>query len=189
MSGEMLGDRRRALEESYFDQKDKELLEQMRRKMETGEREKALAEATGITDKMVLADLAKSGSEPGALAALGLVPLVEIAWSDGSISDGERTAVLKAAAEMGIAAGSPSQELLQKWLIARPPVGAVVAWKEYVKALVGTMPPDRAKSMQASIIGRAKKVAESSGGILGMGNKISAAEQGMLDDLAKAFEK
>jgi hypothetical protein len=181
-----LDDRKRALE-AYFDQQDRELIAKMRQKLAAQEREVELAAATGITDKMILSDLGKSDADIGAIAALGLIPLVEVAWADGRISPGESTAALKAAASMGVPEGSQAYALLEKWLANRPSHGAVAAWKEYVKALAKSWGRDRTRHIQKAIIGRATSVAQSAGGILGLGAKVSAKEQAVLDELDSAF--
>ena len=41
--------------------------------------------------------------------------------------------------------------------------------------------------MKREVLGRAQRVAEATGGILGIG-KVSAAEQRVLDEIAKAFD-
>jgi hypothetical protein len=181
-----LEDRQRALE-AYFDQKDRELIEKMRQKLVAQERELELAAATGITDKMILADLGKADADIGAIAALGLLPLAEVAWADGRISPGEPTAALKAAAAMGVHEGSQAYALLEKWLTTRPSHGALAAWKEYVKALAKVWGRDRTRHIQNAIIGRATNVAQSAGGILGLGNKVSPKEQLVLSELESAF--
>ena len=181
-----LDERARALE-AYFDQQDRELIEKMRQKMAAQEREAELSAATGITDRMILSDLGKESTDMGALAALGLIPLVEVAWADGRISPGESTAALTAAAGMGVTEGSQAYALLEKWLKTRPSPGAVAAWKEYVKALVKSWGRERTREIQKAIIGRAAGVAQSAGGILGLGNKVSVKEQAVLDELESAF--
>lgn len=186
MNTNPLDDRKRALE-AYFDQQDRELIERMRNKMVAQEREVELSAATGITDRMLLSDLGKGDADIGAMAALGLIPLVEVAWADGQISAGESSAVLKAAASMGVPQGSPAYALLEKWLKTRPSPGAVSAWKEYVRALVKTWPEERSWAIKNSILNRATSVAQAAGGILGMGNRISAKEQAVIDDLSSAF--
>ncbi len=181
-----LDDRKRALE-AYFDQQDRILIEKMRQKLVAQEREMELAAATGMTDKMILADLGKAESDIGAIAALGLIPLAEVAWADGRISPGEPTAALKAAASMGVPEGSHAYDLLEKWLSTKPSAGIIAAWKEYVKALSKSWGRERTGHIRKAIIGRATSVAQAAGGILGLGNKVSIKEQAVLDELDSAF--
>ena len=88
---------------------------------------------------------------------------------------------------MGVPEGSHAYDLLEKWLQKRPSHGAVAAWKEYVKALAKVWGRDRTGDIRKAIIGRATSVAQTAGGILGLGNKVSAKEQAVLDELDSAF--
>jgi hypothetical protein len=179
-------DRRRALE-SYLDDQDRDHLNTMRRELVAEEREAELASATGIKDRIILAELDKVDSDIGALAALGLIPLVEVAWADGTISPEESTAILQAAASMGVSEGSQSYALLEKWLVTRVSHGAVAAWRDYVKALAKVWGRERTGQIRNAIIGRAESVAQATGGILGLGNKVSPKEQLVLNELDSAF--
>jgi hypothetical protein len=44
------------------------------------------------------------------------------------------------------------------------------------------------ESLKQQILGRARSVAEATGGFLGLGSKISSEEEIILAELAKAFE-
>jgi hypothetical protein len=125
---------------------------------------------------------------PHFLAVLGIFPLVEVAWCDGSISPEERRAVLDAAADLGVAKDSPTHQLLDRWLEHRPAENAVDLWADYTRAICATLDPGMVAKVKDGVMGRAKKIAMAAGGILGFGNRISPVEQDCLDDLAKAFE-
>jgi hypothetical protein len=146
-----------------------------------------LAAAVGTSDAVTLKAVSKVEGGVPVLAAMALLPLVEVAWCDGDVSSQERNAILKAAVELEISVDSPPYELLKSWLENRPKQGAVVAWKDYVQALCATLEPAAVLRLKQAIIGRAEAVARSAGGILGLGNKVSAAEQATLAELSKAF--
>ena len=82
------------------------------------------------------------------LAALTLIPLVEVAWADGSIAQQERDAILEAAASVGITPESESYFLLGNWLKKAPPAGLLEAWESYVAALSETLTPDARRDRQ-----------------------------------------
>ena len=63
----------------------------------------------------------------------------------------------------------------------------VDAWKEYIAALSSRLPATRAKKLAEEILGRARSIAATSGGILGLGAKVSVSEQFALDELEHAF--
>lgn len=153
----------------------------------SGEPTGALAAVSGIDDKALLEDLLAAGIRPETFACLSLLPLVEVAWADGDISARERDALLKAAAQHGIESGSAAKALLEHWLATRPEMKMVTAWKEYIAALSARLPPHRSAQLAEEILGRARAIAATSGGILGLGAKVSVSEQFALDELEHAF--
>lgn len=183
-----LHDRGRALEEAFFAERDRQLMDKLKRKLSAEETERVLAAAVGIADEATLNALTKMEAGVQVLAAMALVPMVEVAWCDGDVSSKERDAILKAAVEMEIATDSVPYDLLKGWLENRPALGTIVAWKDYVRAICATLDPTTIFKLKQGVMGRAEKVAQAAGGILGMGNKVSAAERKCLDELAKAFE-
>jgi hypothetical protein len=183
-----LHDRGRALEEAFFADRDRQLVEKLKRKLTAEETERVLAAAMGIADDLTLKAVTKVEAGVQVLAAMALLPMVEVAWCDGDVSAQERDAILKAAVEMEVEADSVVYKVLKGWLENRPALGALAAWKNYVQAMCATLEPPTVFKLKQAVIGRAEKVAKAAGGILGLGNKVSAAEQKCLDDLAKAFE-
>ncbi len=147
----------------------------------------ALAAVSGIDDKPLLQALLDAGIRPETFACLSLLPLCEVAWADGDISSREREAVLKAAEQHGVPPGSAAASLLEHWLATRPELKMVDAWKEYIAALSARLSPDRAQKLADEILGRARSIAATSGGILGLGAKVSVSEQFALDELEHAF--
>jgi hypothetical protein len=184
--GDLFGDRRKALEDSFFRERDQQLLENLRMELETFESHKQLAHVSGILDDHVLKNLVKAGVRAETLAALTLIPLVEVAWADGAVAADEREAVLKAAGENGVTKGSASYELLARWLVERPDVRIIASWKEYVQALAKAMPPDAIFTMRERLIQRCRRVAEAAGGFLGLGGKVSKVEQAAIDEFERA---
>ena len=116
-----LFDARRTLEDAFFRKRDAILAEQFHKLEKMKETKQALQKVSGITDEKVLDKLVALNVRPETLASLAMVPLVEIAWADGSIADEEREAILKAAAQNGFAKGSIDYALIEGWLARRPP--------------------------------------------------------------------
>jgi hypothetical protein len=54
--------------------------------------------------------------------------------------------------------------------------------------LCAALKPGEKRALRDELLGRARQVAEATGGFLGLGNKISPEEQVVLDELAKVFE-
>jgi hypothetical protein len=187
-AGDIFGDRRKALEDSFFRERDHLLLEKLRLELEAIEEHKHLAHVSGILDDKVLMNLVKAGVRAETLAAVSLIPLVEVAWADGAVTDDEREAVLKGAADNGVQAGSASHQLLNHWLKDRPDVRIIAAWKEYAGALAKTMPADAMLVVRERIVGRCRKVAEASGWLLGIAGNVSRVELAAIEEFERAMQ-
>jgi tellurite resistance protein len=187
MADRKLQERARTLEEAFFKKEHERLLEKMRLKQEQEEAREALSEASGITDADLLQRLAALGIRPETLAALTLIPLVEVAWADGKMEAREREAVLRGAESSGIAEGTPSYGLLEIWTQDPPAPELMSSWKDYIRGLCAELSADQKWHLEEKILGRARAVAEAAGGFLGLGAKISSEEEAVLRDLEKAF--
>ena len=119
------------------------------------------------------------------VAALALVPLVEVAWADGSIDERERREILARAETSSIVPGSPSHALLQTWLERKPEPKLLSAWIHMVEGLCEHMTPEQVRALRSDLIERARAIASASGGLLGVG-KVSAAQADMIHQLESA---
>lgn len=184
MSNEILGNRGKALEELFF-AKENEMFHQTKQEKDAVENRRAvLSAASGISDDKVLDQLIALNISSDTLAALSLLPLVEVGWADGEMDERECKAILSAAADTGLS--NESAALLDGWLVLQPGSSILAAWKAYVGALTGNMDAVAKDNLRQEMISRARVVAESAGGILGIG-KISKEEEDKLDELARAF--
>ena len=182
-----LEQRRRALEESFFKDQDAKLLVAMRKKAARAEKRAALSESSGLTNRDLLELLLALEIDSETLAALTLIPLVEVAWADGSIAQQERDAILAAADSVGITPESESYLLLDHWLKKAPPARLLEAWESYVAALSETLTPEARRTLRKDVIERARRVATAAGGFLGLGSKISSSEEKVLERLEESF--
>lgn len=178
--------RGRALEEAFFQERDQHLMDLLRRRFTADEAKQVLSAATAVQDEIVIKELADVGA-PQFLAVLGIFPMVEVAWCDGDVSANERAAIINAAQEMGIEEKSPSHQLLKRWLETKPADNAFSLWADYAKAICATLTPDTVGKLKTGVMGRARKIAEAAGGILGFGKKISPAEEACLEKLENVF--
>ncbi|MCU0608375.1 MAG: hypothetical protein MUF22_01225 [Chitinispirillaceae bacterium] len=181
-----LEDQRHKIEDAFFREKDKALIEQLRVMKQKKETRGALAEVSGIRNSAVLDKLVDLGVRPETLAAIALVPLVEVAWADGAVSKSEEQQVLAAAEKNGMAKNGIEYKILREWLAIKPPAALLDAWVHYVGALCEKLGSREIDTLRSEIIGHAKAVAEAAGGVLGMG-AISKEEKAVLALMEKAF--
>ncbi len=187
MSEEIFGDRRKALENSFFAKESETLRQKLQEQEGMTAKKEALSQASGIKDDAVLEQLMALDIGTDTLAALALVPLVEVAWADEIVDDKERDAILDAVEAAGIRKGSASGQLLDGWLAQKPGGDVVASWQEYISALCAEMGADAKNALKRDLLGRARSVAEATGGFLGLGSKVSKSEQAVLDELERAF--
>jgi len=182
----VLGTRGRNLEEAFFARRNQELLRKLREQAEHRERREALAKATGISNGELLDRLIALDVNVERAAAFTLVPVVEVAWADGEMHAKERVAILKAAADHGLEAGTLAFELIESWLESAPDPLLLRVWKEYTAGFVANLTPEQREELKHDLLDRARAVAQAAGGFLGVG-AISKAEREMLEDMGKAF--
>src|SRR5437016_5237701 len=107
-----LADHRRMHEDEYFRQKDQELIERARRERDLNTLQQRMAEMCGVTDPDALRALEKVGYSAETASVLHVAPLVQVAWADGHVSQGERLSILEAAVAAGVDGGPAYQRLL-----------------------------------------------------------------------------
>jgi hypothetical protein len=183
-----LEERGRALENQFYEKENQEKLAAMKHKLDTQHSKEELRKASGMSDDAVLDRLVTLGLRSNTIAALSLVPLIQVAWADGTIQDNERTAILQGAHGKGLEEGSDGYELLQSWLKRQPGDELFTAWEAYIKALASQLNDEQNRLLRNQIVGFAKLVATSAGGILGFG-KVSSTEEKVLDRIEAAFQR
>jgi tellurite resistance protein len=185
----LLGDRRRALEEEFFRKQDEALRQKLRQKQERASLKAELRGRLGIEEEHILDALADLGLTSETATALGLVPLVEVAWADGKLEAKEREALLAVAKDFGVDPRHPSYELLAGWLEHRPRPQMAELWGDYVRAIVSRLGEAERVAMRDRMLARARGIAEAAGGILGLGKKVSPEEEVVLASLARAYDR
>ena len=186
MSDVTLEERGRALENQFYEKENQEKLSAMKHKLDAKASKDELRKASGMTDDAVLERLVALGLRANTIAALSLAPLIQVAWADGTIQDNERTAILQGAHGKGLEEGSDGYDLLQTWLKREPGDELFTAWEAYIKALAAQLNDEQNRLLKNQIVGFAKMVAASAGGILGFG-KVSASEEAVLHRIEAAF--
>lgn len=187
MSSVELDDRRRALEEQFFQKHDQELVAKLKAEAAKKHSHDELKHLTGITNEQVLDALSALQLGGAATLVMSMFPIVEVAWADGKPDAKELKIIRELARTIGLVPGSPAASYLDKWLEEKPEPSWHTLWVDYVRALCAHMKSDDRAMLKATVLGRARVVAEASGGFLGVAFRVSAAEQKALDGLEAAF--
>ncbi|MFU8806470.1 MAG: hypothetical protein ACNA8W_21840, partial [Bradymonadaceae bacterium] len=116
---------------------------------------------------------------------LPLVPIIQMAWADGKVTNREHAKVLELAGQFGISEGTAAANFLGMLLDEQPSK----LFFERVNAVIGRV-VDEAPSEEINrknILEWSTAVAESSGGFFGLADPINKEEKALLAHFARAF--
>ena len=174
------------LEDAFFLQEDNKLLERLKKLRLMEETKENLSKVSGIKNDALLIKLVELDIKPEIIACLALFPLIEAAWADGEIDPKERAFVERAAKENGFGNDENQMIIINQWLTHKPETRLLKAWKVYIHGLCERLTEPERLQLKTELLGRARAVAEATGGFLGL-MSISHQEQEVLDDLASCF--
>src|SRR5262249_62401333 len=92
----------RRREDDFFYRRDRKLILAARRQVDLEAQLRDLSAVTGISDRQILRDLQRFDYNPQTSILLELMPLVQVAWSDGSVNEQERERIFRIARLDGI---------------------------------------------------------------------------------------
>lgn len=177
----------RKREEDYFRKKDRELIERMRAAAAAAQMRKDLEAKTGLHDPSLIQDLEELGFTPDTISLLPLVPIIQVAWAEGGVSDAERKLILQFARSRGIEAGSAGDRQLIDWLERRPSAEVFGRATRLIRAMLDHPSETHTDLTANDLIRYCENIAAASGGILGMG-RISAEERATLAQIASTLK-
>lgn len=174
----------RSPETEYFLRKEKELIERLRQKAEEEAKKKEMADATGVADEGILKELMELGFDRETLTLVHMIPLLEVAWADGQVSEREKELVLEAARTRGVSPGTPGYEKLTGWLAERPPQVLFDRTLVLARATLAVLLDDRQDRVRRDLFAHCEAIAEASGGFLGFA-KVSPEEKAALEKVTR----
>jgi hypothetical protein len=186
---DVFAQRKTGLEEEYFRKKEQELLELIRRRSALQGESKELAEATGIADEEILVKLREMGYTRETVGLLHLVPLVQVAWASGSVTPRERELVLRLSEWRGVRKESPAWEQLNNWLDERPSDDFFLMTLRIIRRLLDSQTMKEQVTGRTDLISFCIRIANASGGFLGVGSKISEGEQAALAQIVEELNR
>ena len=182
-------EKKRSPEEEYFYRKEQELITKLRQKAEAEARKKGLAEAVGVENEQILAVLQEMGYDRETVFLLFLIPLLQVAWSDGKLSNEERALILEVGATYGVKEGHSAYQKLQGWLTTKPSKDTFERALKVIRNIMSFQTAEQRQTAGQKLVDAAERIAAASGGVLGLGSKVSAEEKAVLKRVADAIEK
>jgi hypothetical protein len=175
-------------EAEYFRRVDAELLENLRRRAAFEERRRRMAEACQTEDPRILSALEELGYDQTNARLLYLVPLVHVAWSDGSVNAAERNQILVLAALQGIQHDNPAYQQLLAWLDQKPRDEFLYGTLHAIQAIFRSLPEGQQSYRTEHLIRSCRQVAFASCGFFGWKSKICLAKQALIREMRKLLE-
>lgn len=173
-------------ESSYFAAREAELRKAIRDRLEEQAEQltahRSVAERVGTDDSELAARIHALGFDGDAASIFDLLPLVHVAWADGSIQRNERTSILRLVQQRGFAPGSEPFQLMESLLEERPSAAYMRETLNLLRELVANR-TDRA----SEIVGLCMEVASASGGFLGLGDPIHPNEKATLEEIVASL--
>ena len=176
-----LSDLRRAREEEYFRKQEQAFVEKQRRRAQREAEKRDLGAVIGISDEHLVTELLDEGFTAGRIPLLYLIPALEVAWADGSVSDSEYGCLLEFACAQGATKDSPAYKQLLAWLKDKPPAELFASTLRLIGSVCRAQTPIEGEATVATITSHCSQIAEASGSWLGLGSKVSRTEGQVLD--------
>lgn len=149
---------------------------------EAARRLRKTAAALGTDDAAIVARIHALGFAGDMARVFDLLPLVHVAWADGKVQRGERAVILELCEARGIVPGMRSFMLVESLLEERPSD----EFLEETLALVRQLAEARGES-SSDLIDLCLRVADASGGLLGLGERVSEQERALMQHVAETL--
>jgi hypothetical protein len=175
----------RSREEEYFWKKDQELIEKLRRTAAAEQAQRELGAKAGVTDPEMIQELQALGFTTDTVVLLPLMPLVQVAWAEGGVSDAERQLIVKLARSRGIVEGSDADRQLSAWLASQPDAQVFTRAARLIRAMLASSAEPGLTA--DDLVKYCESIAAASGGLLGM-KRVSSEERALISTIASQLK-
>ncbi|GMR14210.1 MAG: hypothetical protein BMS9Abin29_2450 [Gemmatimonadota bacterium] len=140
-------------------------------------------EKTDFPDNPDLADvLARRGFTRETVPALLLLPMVHVAWSDGTVDPEEASAIAELGRRSGLLPTQACADLLQGWLSERPEPLVMEANLDLLSLLFASVGDELPVSV-SGVQELAEAIGKATGGVFGSFFRLSSAEKAALAEI------
>lgn len=182
-------DYRNLSEEQYIRKQEEETRDRARREAELKTQREEMGRIIGISDDELLVSLQKQEYTAETVKLIELMPLVKVAWGDGSISGREKEELVKALEFKGIGADTAVRKQIDKWLIESPSDSFFQTNLELLAKVFQKLPDTERAARRENILIYCNQIANASGSFLGVGSKVSEGEQKAIDLISSTLPK
>lgn len=169
----------KAHEDDFFIRQNRDLAARLKAKLELNK--------AGVHDEMLVNQLVDSGFDGDTLRVLFFVPLLDVAWVDSAVGDEEKRVLFSLIEARGITKDSKAFNILSGWIQAKPSDSFYLTSKSLVNSLLDAL--KASNHDQEWMVSAATRVAEASGGLFGLGSKVSGEEKKLIERLSSVLKK
>jgi len=175
-------------EAEYFHRRDAELIDEMRKRAALDEQRRRMAEACQTENPRILDALEKLGYDSTTIPLLYLVPLVHVAWIDGSVNQAERSRIMVMAALQGLRENVSADQQLTLWLDQRPSEEFFRGTLQVIRAILESLPENTRKTRKEFLIRRCREVAFASCSRFGWKSRVCFSKRFLIRQIGRLLE-
>lgn len=169
---------RNVKEEKYFAEVEAQLRKELREELDRKAHHVAVAATLGTDDAAIAARVHELGFDGETARVFDVLPLVHVAWADGKVHREERTMILDLVAGRGIAPGTAAFRTIEALLEERPTDTFLHESLELLRLVA------HRSGRHHDIVQQCIDIGAASGGILGLGRRITDAEREVIQTIA-----
>lgn len=174
------------LERDYFGKVEQEKRRQLRERLDASAKDIAaqrkVADALETENLDAAARVHALGFTEDMAKVFDLMPLVHVAWADGSVHRKERAMILKLVESRGIARGTEAFIAMEALLEDQPSEAFMSESLHLLRDLLGGI-----NDRSTTIVDLCIEVAATSGGFLGLGTRIGDDEKAKIASIVETF--
>ena len=174
---DLLKEREKAAEDTYFESQDQELIATMKRRIGRAEERRKLAEAAHTDDTDIIEVLDELGYTAETLPVLFFMPVLEKLWSEGEIDSRKRKIIEDLAHNWGMPRGGPAFEKLSAMLSEKPSPEVRQVNLLAIKALLASTSDEDRKATEDDILSHSRMIAKAGRGLFGLENIPKLAQE------------
>ncbi|MFN0121935.1 MAG: hypothetical protein ACKV2V_15685 [Blastocatellia bacterium] len=172
--------------EEPLDPLELELGERLRQRMALEIEHREIAAAIGVSDMEMLRTLREMGFTRATVRILYLVPLIQMAWAEESVSRDERELITEIARLRHITPDTAAYVHLTEMLDRRPSEAFFARSLRLIRAMLQALPVEQQGATRRNLLDYCRQVAEVSGSLSGAGNpgeRVCQQEKDLLERL------
>jgi len=176
-------------EAEYCHQLDVELTDTLRTRTILQERHHRLEELLQVREPAIFKKLERLGYDETTVTLLFVVPLVQVAWADGSVTKPERDHIVAIATLRGIKPNTPAYERLMAWLEREPSNEFFEGTLDVIAAVISSLPASEREQCKRALLLVCHDAAEAPCHVFGQLSRVCAAKRKAIEGIRNRLEQ